>query len=250
MNHDFLDKHCHIDSLVHRLDPRVKLITAFTAIVIIVSEPLDWGATHFLLYMALVFAITVLSRLPVSYVAKRVLIASPFILMSALFYPLSVMISQPEQWPSVSAMSAGAGLTIFMKAFLAVLLLILLSSTGRFHGLLLAMRKLRIPAIITTISALLYRYIFLLVDETLKTSRARESRTPGSLKASRISVYGNQVAVIFLRSWERSHIIYKSMLSRGFSGEYPDTQRPGMKAADIVLPGLFIALLLAIRLFL
>lgn len=247
MKHDFIDKHCHIDSPVHRLDPRIKLIAAFTAIVIIVTEPLNGGIIHFLPYTGLVFAIIALSRLPLSYIAKRVLVVSPFIIMAALFFPVSLHISQHEQWRAVSAGATEAGITILMKGFLAVLLLLVLSSTERFHRLLLAMRKLRIPTIITTISALLYRYIFLLADETLKTSRARESRTPGSLKTASLTVYGNQVAVIFLRSWERSQIIYKSMLSRGFTGEFPDMQRLEVKATDIVLPVLFIALLLAVR---
>jgi cobalt/nickel transport system permease protein len=168
--------------------------------------------------------------------------------MAAIFFPLSLFISQPERWSAIADGAIEAGVTILMKGFLAVLLLLVLSSTERFHRLLLAMRKFRIPSLITTISALLYRYIFLLVDETLKTSRARESRTPGRLRAGRLTVYGNQVAVIFLRSWERSQIIYKSMLSRGFSGEFPDMQRLELKATDIVLPVLFIALLLAVRL--
>jgi cobalt/nickel transport system permease protein len=250
LKHDFLDKHSHLDSPVHRLDPRVKVIAAFSAIVIIVTEPLNGGLFHFVPYSAMVIALISLSRLPVQYLFKRILIVSPFILMAALFYPLSIIVADREYFEANRWFVTEAGATILMKSLLAVLLLILLSSTERFHRLLLAMRKLGIPTIITTISALLYRYIFLLVDETLKTTRARESRAPGRMRMNRLAVYGNQTAVIFLRSWERSQIIYKSMLSRGFIGEFPDMQRLELRAADIVLPVLFIALLLAIRLFL
>lgn len=249
MRHDFLDKHSHISSPVHSLDPRVKIVAVFSAIIIIVTEPLDGHLLRFTLYTAMVIAIAALSRVPPLYIMKRLLVVLPFILMAALFYPLSVYYSNSEELTTSREMLAGAGLTILMKSVLAVVLLILLSSTERFHRLLLALRRLKVPSIVTTISALLYRYIFLLVDETLKTTRARDSRTPGRLAISKAGVYGNQVAVIFLRSWERAQVIYKSMLSRGFTGDFPDMQSLKLRVADIVLPVLFIALLLAVRIW-
>ena len=249
LKHDFIDKWSHLDSPVHRLDPRMKIVAAFTGIVIIVTEPLTADPVRLLLYLALVTAVVSITRLPVSYLLKRLLVVSPFILMASLFYPLSIFLARPEFFSSNREMVVMAAVVIFMKAFLAVTLLILLSSTERFHRLLLALRKLRVPAIITTISALLYRYVFLIADETLKTSRARASRTPGRLRISRIRVFGNQVAVIFLRSWERSQTIYQSMLSRGFTGNFPGMTSLHLKPADIVFPLLFIALLLTVRLF-
>ena len=247
MKHDFIDKYSHIDSPVHRLDPRMKILAALAGIVVIVTEPLTADPLHFLLYTALIAAVVALSRLPVRYLARRMLVVMPFILMAALFYPLSLLIgSETVAGERKEILTAGA--IIFLKASLAVVLLIMLSSTERFHRLLMALRRLRVPVIITTVSALLYRYVFLISDEALKTTRARQSRTPGKLKTGRIKTYGNQVAVIFLRSWERSQTIYKSMLSRGFNGEFPDMQRMETGMADIVLPLLFVALLLTVRL--
>lgn len=247
MKHDFIDKYSHIDSPVHRLDPRMKILAALAGIVVIVTEPLTADPLHFLLYTALIAAVVALSRLPVRYLARRMLVVMPFILMAALFYPLSLLIgSETVAGERKEILTAGA--IIFLKASLAVVLLIMLSSTERFHRLLMALRRLRVPVIITTVSALLYRYVFLISDEALKTNRARQSRTPGKLKTGRIKTYGNQVAVIFLRSWERSQTIYKSMLSRGFDGEFPDMQRMETGMADIVLPLLFVALLLTVRL--
>jgi cobalt/nickel transport system permease protein len=227
----------------------MKIVAAFTGIIIIVTEPLTADPVRFILYLALVTAVVSITRLPVSYLLKRLLVVTPFILMAAVFYPLSIFLARQEFFEANGELVLMAGAVIFMKAFLAVTLLILLSSTERFHRLLLALRKLKFPSIITTISALLYQYIFLIADETLKTTRARSSRTPGRLRMRRIRVIGNQVAVIFLRSWERAQIVYQSMLSRGFSGEFPVMVSLNMRIADIVFPLLFIALLLAVRLF-
>lgn len=249
MKHSFIDKYSHLDSPVHRLDPRVKIVAALAAIIIITTEPVTGKVVNLLIYSGILFVITGLSRIPVGYLLKRMLILSPFILMAALFYPVSQMqireVSLISDWRPL----AEAGLSVFLKASLALLILILLSSTEKFHRLLRALRRLKVPVIVTTISALLYRYIFLLSDERLKTARARESRTPGLRKTGRIKTYGNQAAVIFYRSWERSQVIYKSMLSRGFAGEFPDIKEMKLRRSDIVFPLLFIGLLLLIKLF-
>ncbi len=246
MKHDFIDKFSHLDSPVHRLDPRMKIIAVLAGITIIVTEPLTADLLHFLLYSALITAVVSISQLPVAYVLKRLLIVTPFILMASLFYPVSLLLGS-DSLEKVRDELIMSGVIIFLKATLAVVLLVLLSSTEKFHRLLMAFRKLRVPVIITTVSALLYRYVFLIADETLKTTRARESRTPGRLRRGRIRAYGNQVAVIFIRSWERSQVIYKSMMSRGFTGEFYDINTMEAGLIDIVLPLLFVALLLTVR---
>lgn len=250
MKHDFTDKYSHLDSPLHRLDPRAKVVTSFAGLVIVVSEPLTAGLYHMLLYSALLIVVTIISRLPVSFVLKRLLIVSPFVIMAALFFPLSQFIISPASFSENYHQATGSAIVIFFRAFLALLILILLTSTEKFHRLLLALRKLKMPKLICSISALLYRYIFLLTDEALRTSRARESRTPGKILMSRTKVYGNQVATIFIKSWERSQIIYKSMLSRGFTGEYPDMQKLRILPEDIVFPFIFLSLMLIIRIIL
>jgi cobalt/nickel transport system permease protein len=235
---------------VHRLDPRVKIIAALAAIIIVTTESLSGRLVNFAVYSVIILVITGCSRIPFRYLLKRILILSPFILMAALFYPVSQMQIRELTLTSDWRPLAEAGLSVFLKAFLALLILLLLSSTEKFHRLLRAFRWLKVPAIVTTLSALLYQYIFLLSDERLKTARARESRTPGVLRTSRVRVFGNQAAVIFYRSWERSQLIYQSMLSRGFAGEFPETQEMKLRAPDIAFSFLFIVLLLLTRIVL
>ena len=248
MKHDFTDKYGNLDSPVHRLDPRAKIVAALAGIVIVVTEPLTAEVNRMALYSAPLLAVLLLSRLPVQYIIKRMLIVSPFILMASAFYFLSAIADSGNHTAEKTAQSLNGALIIFFRAFTAILILILLTSTEKFHRLLMALRRLRMPKLICSISALLYRYIFLLADETLRTTRARESRTPGKLMVNRMKVAGNQAAMIFLRSWERSQTIYKSMLSRGFTGEYPDMQRVVLRTRDVIFPCIFIALMLAIRL--
>lgn len=216
-------------------------------IIIISSEPLWNRILNLLLYLSLIILIVILSKIPIKYILKRMLILSPFVLMASIFYPISLILSPVNQLQKDLWFYTEPALAIFLKAFTSLLILVLLSTSEKFHNLLMALRKLKMPTIIITTSALLYRYIFLLEDELLKTQRARLSRTPGTSKSNSLKVYGNQAAMIFLRSWERSQTIYTSMISRGFDGEFRNISEIKIKASDIIISLIFITIFFLIK---
>lgn len=248
MKHSFLDKHSGLVSAVHSIDPRVKFLAAFSAILIIVSEP-HGRLLPFVFYGPVILWVAAISKIPAGYMLKRCLIVSPFIIMAAVSYPLSRPGSGWQETGQILTAEVMSGLSIFLKAFYALVLLILLTSTGRFHLLLAGLRKLGMPRLPAVISALMYRYVFILHDELLRTNRARDSRTPGKIRISRLKVYGNQAAMIFMRSMERSQSIYHSMLSRGFTGEFPDMDPLRLRSLDVLKAVTFVLLLLAVRIF-
>ncbi|MFW6140361.1 MAG: hypothetical protein ACOC5S_03295 [Acidobacteriota bacterium] len=84
MKHHYLDKYSDLDSFIHKLDPRVKLICFFLAILAVVSEPRG-DLTGFPFYYLLLVLLLFFSRVPVVYVLKRCLLASPFIVMGQEF---------------------------------------------------------------------------------------------------------------------------------------------------------------------
>ncbi len=218
----------------------------FSFIFIMVSEPPGY-IEPFLFYGIVISLFLYFSRIPLRFILGRCLIVAPFIFMASLFYPLSSIIGSDFQGFGSYTQEYRIALSIFLKGMFAVILLTLLVSTERFHNLLLGLRKLKMPALLGTISALMYRYIFILTDEALKTSRARDSRTPGKLSMNRLKVYGNQSGMIFLRSMDRSQMIYNSMLSRGFNGEFTGLQEMAMNKKEVVFSVLVILILLAVR---
>ena len=231
---------------MHRIDPRAKFLAVFAAIVIITSEP-HARLLPFVFYGLIILWAAAMSKIPVAYILKRCLIVSPFIIMAAVLYPLSSPGIGSHETGQILTAGVMSGLGIFLKAFYALVLLILLTSSGRFHSLLAGLRKLGMPRLPGIISALMYRYVFILHDELLRTTRARDSRTPGKIRISRVKVYGNQAAMIFIRSMERSQIIYNSMLSRGFTGEFPDMNTMKLRSRDVLMAASFVLLLLVFR---
>jgi cobalt/nickel transport system permease protein len=220
VRHGFFDRYSGRDSVLHHRDPRAKVVVLALACVCMVSEPRG-DLVPFWFYYPLLLALITASRIPFLFFLKRCLIAAPFILMAALLLPLS---HSPARLGSDSALIlpyVDDMLSILFRAFGAVLAITLLTSTERFHRLLRGLHELRMPRILGLLSALMYRYIYIIHDEWQRTNIARKSRTPGPLRLSRFSVYGRQIAMIFIRSWERAENVYLAMTSRGFDGAFP-----------------------------
>lgn len=226
----------------------IKLPAALLIILAIVSQP-PAALLPFAVYGALVAMLVLLSRIPVVFVLKRILLVMPFVLFAAVFYPISVKLTDKSTMFSLHHPAVLKGIAILIKAILSVTVLVVLVSSERFHHLLGAMRRLKMPSVVCIISAMMYRYIFILADESMKTTQARQSRTPGKLRQNRIRVLGNQMAVIFLRSWERSITIYNSMLSKGFTGEFPSAGRGKLKAGQLAVFVVLVLFLAYIRFF-
>ncbi len=248
MHHAFIDKYSGLRSPIHNMDARLKFIAAFLAIFIMVSEK-PGTVLPFAAYGSMLLFLFFMSRLPIFFVLRRLLYLSPFMLMAAAFYPLSHGLSGVGSDAAYADETLAVAVSIFLKALFSVSVMVMLISTVKFNVLLEAMRKLRLPRLIGILSALMYRYIFIFWDESLRTTLARNSRTAGKPRANRFRTYANQLAMIFLRSWHRSRIVYNAMLSRGFAGEYRNLESQSFRPADGIYTGLFIGLLVAIRIF-
>lgn len=93
----------------------------------------------------------------------------------------------------------------------------------------------------------MYRYIFILNDEMMRTTRARRSRTPGKSRENRFRIYGNQAALIFLRARKRAQDVYNAMLSRGFKGKFPEYNGFKLGFRDALFSAAFLALCVGVR---
>ena len=232
MKHDYPDRYCGLGSALHRLDPRAKVFGFAAAILIIISEPRG-ELLPFPLYFLLIGIFLLLSRIPLPFILRRCLIAVPFILTAALLLPLSLALDG-SPGTEVTAATWAHSLSIILKALAAVSLLALLTSLDNFHRLLKGLRAAGLPPVFGVLAALMYRYVFILNDERLRTQRARISRTPGRLRTGRFRVIGNQAAVIFLRSWERAHLVHQAMLARGFDGSFPEYEDLSFRKRDAI----------------
>jgi len=251
-----LDLYQDEDSLIHRQDPRVKLVITLAVIVAVTALPRGAWVSYLscLLYVAVVGA---LSRVQPKLILKRSLVAIPFALaaLTLIFTidgtPLASL--RLGDW-SLSVTSEGtvAFVSILIKSWLSVMAATLLVTTTTFPSLVAATRWLRVPKVIVSVISFMYRYIFVIADEALRLFRAREARSanPGGKPAGsirwRARVLGGMIGSLFIRSYERSERIYAAMLSRGFDGEVRTLRIQELGPLDALTIGAFFVFLAAV----
>ncbi|MFN3491871.1 MAG: cobalt ECF transporter T component CbiQ, partial [Anaerolineales bacterium] len=229
MHFDAFDRYHEKESFLHKLDPRVKvLVTVF----FIVSNALlpDGAWLAFILAWFFVLAMNLLSKLGIVFTFKRSIIALPFALIA-----ITVLFSIPGEplstfhflnWElTITDNGLLRFVSILIRSWLSVQMAILLVAVTRFPDLIHALEHLKIPAVLTTIIAFLYRYLFVLTDEVFRLLRARESRSGAAAGVRsgggvlwRAKIAGNMAGQLFLRSFERSDRIYNAMVARGYVG--------------------------------
>jgi len=230
MHSDAFDRYHHHDSPLHRLDPRVKVVVVIAFILSNALLP-DGAWMAFVLAWLFLFLANALSDLGLGYTFKRSFIALPFALVAVtvLFSIPGTPLSQFHfmMWDfTITDAGLLRFVSIVIRSWLSAQMAILLVAVTRFPDLIHAFEHLRVPAILTTIIAFLYRYLFVLTDEVIRLLRARQSRSAavsgqrsggGVLWRARVS--GHMAGQLFLRSYERSDRIYNAMLARGYQGQ-------------------------------
>jgi cobalt/nickel transport system permease protein len=230
MHDNVFDRYHASESLLHHLDPRVKVV--LTVVFILSNALLPDGAwLAFAFSWLLILTANHLARLGLGFTFKRSFVALPFALaaVTAIFsIPGKPLGEWHILWLTLIPTDAGwlRFISIIIRSWLSVQMAILLVATTQFPDLIHAFEHLRVPRILTTIIAFLYRYLFVLTDEVFRLLRAREARSaglPGQKRGGsliwRAKVTGNMAGQLFLRSYERSDRIYNAMLSRGYTGD-------------------------------
>lgn len=224
------DRYQSGDSLIHQLDPRVKLLTTVAIILSNVFLP-DGAWVSFFLTWVLILALTRLARISPKFILKRSMIALPFALVA-----FTVMFTLPGSlltefhifgWTlSITVEGLVRFLSILVRAWLSVQSAILLTATTSFPDMAHGLRHLQVPLILIAVLSFMYRYLFVLSEEAerlLQARAARSARLPGTKPPSvfwRAKNAGNMVGQLFLRSYERSDRVYHAMTARGFQGEF------------------------------
>jgi cobalt/nickel transport system permease protein len=255
--------HIHLDdqyqgrnSLVHRLDPRVKILIALLLILSVALTPPGAFIAYALLYL-FVFTSVLAARIDLSYVFKRSLIAIPFALAA-----ITLLFTVPGQ--TLFTLPIFGGITIslegtirfvsiLIKSWISVQVAILLVAVTPFPELMWGLRALRVPSVLVSIVSFAYRYLFVLSDEALRLMQARtarsalaEGQSDGGRLLWRGKVTGRMVGSLMIRSLERCERIYNAMAARGYRGQIQVLEPPHLGRKDLIILSISTILFLAI----
>lgn len=207
-------------SLIHRLDPRVRIVMS-TVFAMIVVWGQDIGMLMTALAMAVVLAVS--AQLSLAMTLRRILAMELFILAMLLTLPFTLPGETLFQWGPLVASEEGVqrALIIVLKANAVILVVLTLVGTLEVTTLGHALHHLRIPAKLVHLLLFTVRYISVLQREYQRlrlamTARAFAPRSNWHTWRS----YGYLVGMLLIRSLERSERIQSAMLCRGFHGHY------------------------------
>jgi len=213
-----LDTLAEADTPLHRLDPRAKLLTTLVFILCVVS--FDKYEINRLLPFFLYPAVLIgMGDLPAGYLAKKLVLVSPFVLFIGIFNPWF----DQETMLRVGPLAISGGWISFASLIIRFVLtvgaaLLLIASTG-FASICMAMERLGAPNIFAVQLLMLYRYLFVLIAESIRMTRAHSLRSFSSKGKIGYKVFMQILGNLLLRTIDRAQRIHMAMLSRAFTGE-------------------------------
>ncbi|MDI6853311.1 MAG: cobalt ECF transporter T component CbiQ [Deltaproteobacteria bacterium] len=208
--HPEIDRFAHLSSPLHRLDARAK-ITVF--LVFLVAAALVRHLPGALLALGLAFWWVVLSRIPLSFICRRLkavmLFLSPFLILLPL--------THPGGWEA----GLRQGGVIFIKGLAMVLVVFPMFGTTPFHVSMKALASLKVPERLVAMILFTYRYLFGFAEEVRTMQQAARARgfKPRSNRRT-LGTFGNLIGLMVVRAYERTERIYQAMLARGFKNKF------------------------------
>jgi cobalt/nickel transport system permease protein len=196
------DPYLDTGSIIHRAPALAKLSAALAFVIAVVALPRSvWFVSA--LAGVLLMLIFLIARLPFKPLLKRFLLVEPFVVLVA-----------------TTSLFQDDGKAIFgwlvVRGTLCVSAMMLLVSTTRFSDLLSVLQRLRLPSILITTISLMYRYLFLIVSELNRLTRARTSRTFSTGRWRIWHSYSSAIGFLLVRTTVRAERIFAAMSARGW----------------------------------
>ena len=207
-------------SLVHRLDPRIR-IAAVTVYSVIVAVSRHFPTLVTAVGVSLV--LIMLAKLPLREVIKRIIVVNMFNLLLWLVLPLTFQGPKAFTVGPLNVYHPGIVMSaqITLKSNAIMLMLLTLIATMAFSTFGAALNRLWVPDKLIHLLLMTYRYVFVMEQEYQRLIRAAQIRgfRPGT-NIHTYKTYAYIIGMLFVRSALRADRVYNAMLCRGFKRKF------------------------------
>ena len=222
------------DSVIHRLDPRIKSIVAgIFSIVVAVSDRFVALIPALLIAIGFLFV----AKLPIRKVLSRLLIVNIFIFFLWLLLPFTTEGSPLFSIGPLTASKAGilSAIMITLKSNAIILAFMALLATMSVFTMGRALSDLHVPPKIVHLIFLTYRYIHVIHVEYRRLTKSIKIRGfhPGN-NLHTYRTYAYLVGMLLVKSYERAERVRAAMLCRGFQGKFYDLKDFELKTTDLI----------------
>ena len=231
------------NSVIHGLDPRVKIIVAalFSVIVAVSSKFLA-----LLPALAISLFLVAIAKLSLKKVFYRLLFVNGLILF--LWFVLPFTYNGKGMFTIGPFIATKEGILlasqITVKSNAIILSMIALLSTTPIFSLGHAMGQLYFPNKMTHLFLFTFRYIHVIYKEHRRLINAMKIR--GFLPRTNIHTYksyAHLVGMLLVRSYDRAERIHKAMRCRGFNKKYYSLKQFSLKKEDIIYLSVMLAVM-------
>jgi len=209
------------NSSIHKLDPRVKIITfSLFSIIVVTTYKFPILFTSLLYPLSLIF----ISRVNLKEVLKSLVVVNAFILFLWVFLPFT---KTGVPWFSLGPLTIFKdgmkyATLITLKSNIIILSMITLIATSSVFSIVHALHHLHVPDKLVHLTFFTFRYIHVIYKEYKKLTNAMKLRgfNPGT-NIHTYRSYAYLIGNLILRSFDRAEMVYKAMVCRGFRGTFP-----------------------------
>jgi cobalt/nickel transport system permease protein len=222
----FLDIFSYHRNSLSRLDPRLKITAALTALVCIM---LSRHAYLPLGIFVLCLSCLVVLKVPMKLIFGRFALPMMFVLVLILLQ--AVAPGRQEGGKTVFQ----AGFLLGSKVLGGLSVVILLSTVTPAHRIFRALRALGVPDGWVEIALLMYRSIFVLLEHASDGACAQRVRLGYHGLRRTVSSLGTLAGSVLVRSLDQSRQTYEAMQLRGYAGSVPGEPLPRLTVKEVVL---------------
>jgi len=235
------------DSVIHRLDARIKvlIIVAFLVCVISFDKYEIAAMLPFALFLIVVLG---LGGIPSGFVINKLILVIPLAVLIGLFNP--IYDQQPLMQLGAVTISGGwiSLFSLLLRFCLTVGAVLALIATTGFNTVCMALEQLGMPAVFAVQLLLLYRYLFVLVEEGQRLDRARKLRSFQG-RGLGMRAFAPLIGNLLLRTLDRSQRIHLAMRCRGFDGAIRTCRLRRLNSRDVLVLVVAGGVLFAMRVF-
>ena len=215
----FSDVFAHKENLITGIEARTKIAFTVIALAINLLSPSVYTPLAIAVFcLATLLAIKIPPRLLLLRLTMPLVMAVVVLITQLFFYGTTPLFAIPFLGVVGYEEGLAHGLLIMCRVIGGVSLILFLGMSTPAHKLLLAARWFRLPKVFIELSLLIYRYIFVLIEEAITIKDAQRVRLGyGSWRQGMRSV-GTLGGILVLRAYDRAERVFAAMMARGYTG--------------------------------
>jgi len=244
----FSDIFTYRENRLTEVDPRVKLVVALAAILLVLAS----GRPALpLLVAGVALSVMAALRFPPGVVAARLSIPLGMVLvvftLRLFTVPGETLFTVELAGTALQATREGflVGACAALRIFAATSVLVLLGMVAPAHALFRALLRFRVPRSLVEIGLLMYRFIFVLLDIAADMATAQTLRLGYHGAARSLRSVGDLAGAVLVKSLDQAARTSEAMVLRGYAGTMPVGALPPLPRRELRwMLGLVAALLL------